>query len=64
MSPYVWGKHTFKIGFDGRKYISPQGFTQRFRGGDYEYTGTRSCSFTISLPTRFGFGRAPAGTKP
>jgi hypothetical protein len=34
---YVWGKHTFKIGFDGRKYISPQGFTQRFRG-DYEYT--------------------------
>ena len=33
---YVKGKHTFKIGFDGRKYISPQGFTQRARG-DYEY---------------------------
>jgi hypothetical protein len=34
---YVKGKHTLKFGFDGRKYISPQGFTQRFRG-DYEYT--------------------------
>ncbi len=33
---YVKGKHTIKIGFDGRKYISPQGFTQRARG-DYEY---------------------------
>ena len=36
---YVKGKHTFKIGFDGRKYISPQGFTQRARG-DYEYSNT------------------------
>ena len=26
-----------KFGFDGRKYISPQGFTQRARG-DYQYT--------------------------
>ena len=34
---YVRGKHTIKIGFDGRKYISPQGFTQRARG-DYEYS--------------------------
>ncbi len=34
---YIKGKHAFKIGFDGRKYISPQGFTQRARG-DYEYT--------------------------
>jgi Carboxypeptidase regulatory-like domain/TonB dependent receptor len=34
---YSKGKHTLKIGFDGRKYISPQGFTQRARG-DYEYT--------------------------
>jgi hypothetical protein len=33
---WVKGPHTFKFGFDGRKYISPQGFTQRFRG-DYEY---------------------------
>jgi len=36
---YIWGKHTFKIGFDGRKYISPTGFTQRARG-DYEYNST------------------------
>ena len=35
---YVKGRHTLKFGFDGRKYISPQGFTQRFRG-DYEYSG-------------------------
>ena len=30
------GKHLFKIGFDGRKYIAPQTFTQRVRG-DYEW---------------------------
>jgi hypothetical protein len=36
---YVIGKHTLKIGFDGRKYISPQGFTQRARG-DYEWTNS------------------------
>jgi len=34
---YVKGKHDFKFGFDGRKYISPQGFTQRARG-DYEWS--------------------------
>jgi len=34
---WVWGKHTFKFGFDGRKQISPQSFTQRARG-DYEYS--------------------------
>ena len=34
---YTKGAHTIKIGFDGRKYISPQGFTQRARG-DYEYS--------------------------
>ena len=33
---YVHGKHTFKLGFDGRKYIAPQTFTQRVRG-DYIY---------------------------
>jgi hypothetical protein len=33
---WVKGKHTFKFGFDGRKYISPQGFTQRARG-DYDW---------------------------
>jgi hypothetical protein len=30
-------KHTIKFGFDGRKLISPQSFTQRSRG-DYEWT--------------------------
>jgi hypothetical protein len=30
------GKHAFKIGFDGRRSISPQHFIQRERG-DYEY---------------------------
>ncbi|MDQ1472930.1 MAG: hypothetical protein QOJ99_4410 [Bryobacterales bacterium] len=33
---WVKGKHTFKFGFDGRKLISPQSFTQRALG-DYEY---------------------------
>jgi hypothetical protein len=30
------GRHTFQLGAEGRKYISPQNFTQRSRG-DYEY---------------------------
>jgi hypothetical protein len=30
------GSHTFKFGFEGRKYISPQLFVQRSRG-DYNY---------------------------
>jgi hypothetical protein len=34
---WVKGKHSLKFGFDGRKYISPQGFTQRARG-DYEWS--------------------------
>ena len=34
---WTWGAHTFKFGFDGRKQISPQSFTQRGRG-DYEYS--------------------------
>lgn len=34
---WIKGAHTFKFGFDGRKYISPQSFTQRSRG-DYEYS--------------------------
>jgi hypothetical protein len=33
---WIKGKHNFKVGFDGRKYIAPQTFTQRVRG-DYEY---------------------------
>ena len=31
------GAHTFKFGFDGRKFISPSTFTQRSRG-DYDYS--------------------------
>jgi hypothetical protein len=31
------GHHTLKFGLEGRKYISPQSFTQRSRG-DYDYT--------------------------
>ena len=31
------GRHTLKFGVEGRKYISPQSFTQRSRG-DYDYT--------------------------
>ncbi len=31
------GAHSFKIGFDGQRNISPQSFTQRSRG-DYEYS--------------------------
>lgn len=34
---YTKGRHTVKLGFDGRKYISPQGFTQRARG-DYQWS--------------------------
>lgn len=34
---WVKGKHNFKFGIEGRKYISPQGFTQRARG-DYDYS--------------------------
>jgi len=30
------GRHTLKVGVEGRKYISPQSFTQRSRG-DYDY---------------------------
>jgi hypothetical protein len=33
---WVKGKHNIKIGFDGRKFISPQSFTQRVRG-DYQW---------------------------
>jgi hypothetical protein len=35
----TWTKshHTLKFGIEGRKYISPQSFTQRSRG-DYDYT--------------------------
>jgi len=34
---WVKGNHTIKLGYDFRKLISPQGFTQRARG-DYEWS--------------------------
>ena len=36
---WVKGRHTFKMGFDGRKYITPGTFTQRARG-EYNYNST------------------------
>ena len=49
---YVKGRHTFTIGFDGRKYISPQGFTQRSRG-DYEWDNLTEFLHDLA-PTSFG----------
>ena len=49
---YVKGRHTWKIGFDGRKYISPQGFTQRARG-DYEWNSLTEFLHDLA-PTNFG----------
>jgi hypothetical protein len=49
---YVKGKHTLTIGFDGRKYISPQGFTQRARG-DYEWNNLTEFLHDLA-PTNFG----------
>jgi hypothetical protein len=46
------GKHTFKFGFDGRKFISPQTFTQRVRG-DYEWDYTTEYLHDLA-PTDFG----------
>jgi len=71
---YSKGKHAFKFGFDGRKYISPQYFTQRVRG-DYEYTttelylsdgvpdnlGERDATSTGAIPTDYGDATAFAG---
>lgn len=50
----VWikGKHNLKFGIEGRKYISPQGFTQRARG-DYEY-GTTEEFVLDQVPSSFG----------
>jgi Carboxypeptidase regulatory-like domain/TonB dependent receptor len=56
---YIKGKHTFKIGFDGRKYISPQGFTQRERG-DYEWNTTDQFLHDLA-PDSSGFAERSAG---
>jgi hypothetical protein len=57
---YVKGKHTFKIGFDGRKYISPQGFTQRARG-DYEYANLDQYLHDLA-PDENGFAERSTGS--
>ena len=49
---WVKGKHTLKFGIEGRKYISPQGFTQRSRG-DYEYASMEEFLLDQS-PSSFG----------
>lgn len=49
---WVKGNHTIKFGFDGRKSISPQTFTQRVRG-DYEY-GNIGEYITDVSPSTFG----------
>jgi hypothetical protein len=50
----VWikGRHNLKFGIEGRKYISPQGFTQRARG-DYEYASTEEFLQDLA-PSSFG----------
>ena len=41
---WTHGKHTFRAGFDGIDWISPQFFTQRGRG-DYEWSNTSDYLF-------------------
>ena len=49
---WVKGNHNFKFGIEGRKYISPQGFTQRARG-DYEYNAFSTYLYD-QVPDSFG----------
>ena len=49
---WVKGKHSLKFGFDGRKFISPQSFTQRVRG-DYEWDNLTEYLHDVA-PTNFG----------
>ena len=49
---WIKGKHNFKFGFDGRKFISPQSFTQRVRG-DYEWDNLTEYLHDVA-PTGFG----------
>lgn len=49
---WVKGKHNLKFGFDGRKFISPQSFTQRVRG-DYEWDALTEYLHDLA-PTAFG----------
>ena len=49
---WVKGKHSLKFGFDGRKFIAPQTFTQRGRG-DYEWDYITEYLHDLA-PTAFG----------
>jgi hypothetical protein len=49
---YIKGKHSITMGFDGRKYISPQSFTQRVRG-DYQWGYLTEFLHDLT-PTDFG----------
>src|SRR5207245_1936388 len=49
---WVKGKHNLKLGVEGRKYISPQSFTQRARG-DYFWT-TLGGYLSDAAPDEFG----------
>jgi hypothetical protein len=49
---YTHKAHSIKIGFDGRKFIAPQTFTQRVRG-DYEYNYLTEFLHDLA-PTNFG----------
>ncbi|HEU5352656.1 MAG TPA: carboxypeptidase regulatory-like domain-containing protein [Terracidiphilus sp.] len=57
---WVKGKHTLKFGFDGRKFISPQSFTQRARG-DYEWGGTTDYLHDLAVEAGLGFGERSTG---
>jgi hypothetical protein len=60
---WVKGKHTLKFGFDGRKYISPQGFTQRARG-DYEWSNLDAYLHDLAPDTDGGgFGQRSTGSQ-
>ena len=57
---YTKGKHTFRIGFDGRKFISPQGFTQRARG-DYEWGYLSDFLHDYATDKKNGFAERSSG---
>jgi hypothetical protein len=56
---YTKGQHTLKFGFDGRKYISPQVFTQRARG-DYEWANLDQYLHDLA-PDQNGFAERSTG---
>ncbi len=55
------GSHTLRFGFDGRKYISPQTFTQRARG-DYEWSNLSDFLHDLA-PDANGFGERSTGNQ-